>query len=331
MRRALELAYLGLGKVSPNPMVGCVIVYQGKILGEGYHQKFGQAHAEINALNEVQDKALLSQSDVYVSLEPCSHYGKTPPCADRLIAERVKKVIVACQDPNPQVAGKGVAKLLEACIEVEPSVLEAEARWLNRRFFVNQLHRRPWVLLKWAETTDGFIARQDYSSQWISGIWSRKLSHAWRSQEDAVLVGTGTALYDSPRLDVRLWPGRSPLRVILDREGKVPIQASQATTLVLGKTKSACQAIDIQDFSPKTILQVLWEQNIGSVMVEGGAKLLQSFIDANLWDEARVFNSPVWFGKGIAAPCLNDFQVVDVQYNKPDRLTIFENWHSFRK
>jgi diaminohydroxyphosphoribosylaminopyrimidine deaminase / 5-amino-6-(5-phosphoribosylamino)uracil reductase len=217
MQRALDLAALGRGTVSPNPMVGCVIVHQNKIIGEGYHQQYGGAHAEPNAINSVRDKDLLSQSTLYVTLEPCAHWGKTPPCANLLIEMKVRKVVIATKDANPEVGGKGIYLLKEAGIEVITGVLEDQARELNKRFFTSMEKQRPYVILKWAQTRDGFIARENFDSKWISNSYSRQLVHKWRSEEDAIMVGTQTARYDNPMLNVRDWTGRNPLRIVLDR------------------------------------------------------------------------------------------------------------------
>ncbi len=332
MRRALEIARLGLGSVSPNPMVGCVIVHKGEILAEGYHRRFGGLHAEAEAITALSDLQVLSECEVYVSLEPCSHFGKTPPCADLLIRSGVKRVIAACTDPNPKVSGRGIEKLRQAGVEVVVGLLEDESRYLNRRFFVNQTQERPWVVLKWAQTADGFIARKNYSSQWISSLASRRLVHQWRSQEDAVLVGTQTAKVDTPRLDVRLWPGRNPIRVFLDRRGELnPIETGQRT-IVIGRNNSEFfEVIDTQDFSVANILHLLWQKGIGSLMVEGGSRLIESFLESGLWDEARVFYADVWFGEGISAPRLPITEPTHIQNVGCDKLAVFENWHNFGK
>ena len=222
MRRAMELATLGLGKVSPNPLVGCVVVHDNKIIGEGWHKLYGSAHAEVNAIDSVIDKNLLQESTVYVNLEPCSHYGKTPPCADLLVSHKVKRVVIANVDPNPKVAGTGINKLMEAGIEVGRGVLEEKGNDLNKRFFCAFRKQRPYVILKWAETADGFIARENYDSKWISNEFSRQLVHKWRSEEDAILVGKNTALYDNPKLNVRNWTGRDPIRVVIDHNLSLP-------------------------------------------------------------------------------------------------------------
>ncbi|HEY1053815.1 MAG TPA: bifunctional diaminohydroxyphosphoribosylaminopyrimidine deaminase/5-amino-6-(5-phosphoribosylamino)uracil reductase RibD, partial [Emticicia sp.] len=218
MLRALQLAEIGRGQVSPNPMVGCVIVHNHEIIGEGWHQKYGSWHAEVNAVNSVQDPSKLTQSTVYVTLEPCSHFGKTPPCADLLVKHQVKKVIICNDDPNPLVAGKGIAKLRAAGIEVEQGLLAEKGRALNARFFTYVEKQRPYIILKWAETADGFIAGENYDPVKISNALSHKLAHKWRSEEDAIMVGTNTARYDNPKLNAREWQGtKNPVRIVLDK------------------------------------------------------------------------------------------------------------------
>ncbi len=313
MQRALELAKLGVGCVSPNPLVGCVIVCDGAIIGEGWHKKYGEAHAEVNAVNSVKDKEVLKNSTLYVNLEPCSHFGKTPPCTDLLILHGIKKVVIANGDPNPLVAGNGIKKLKEAGIEVVLGVLENEGRKLNRRFFTFMEKQRPHIILKWAQTQDGFIAHSNYESRWISSEFSRQLVHKWRSEEDAVLVGTKTAAHDNPTLSVRDWSGRNPTRVVVDRFLRLPSKLK-----LFDKTqKTICYNIlkheehpnlnlvrlDEADFINQ-LVHDLYKQKIQSLIVEGGAQTLKLFIDAGLWDEARVFTSTRAFGDGIAAPTL---------------------------
>lgn len=311
MQRALQLATLGMGKVAPNPMVGCVIVYENKIIGEGWHKSYGQAHAEVNAIDSVIDQSILPQSTFYVTLEPCSHYGKTPPCADLLVSKKVGKVVIACTDSNPLVAGKGIRKLQEVGISVELGILEKEARRLNKRFFTFMEKKRPYIVLKWAQTEDGFIARKDYSSRWISNEHSRTLVHQWRSQEQAVMVGTRTALYDNPQLNVRQWTGKNPIRIFIDKNLQIPtnyhlFDRSQLTICYnLQKNETSENLIFVKldtDFFLENLLQDLHERKIQSVLVEGGSLLLQSLIDKNLWDEARVFVGNARFGEGIKAP-----------------------------
>ncbi len=319
MRRCLELAALGAGFVSPNPMVGAVIVHQDKIIGEGYHQKYGQPHAEVNAVNSVfarntNAEELLREATIYVSLEPCAHFGKTPPCADLIIKHQIPKVVVGCRDPFVQVDGKGIEKLRSAGIEVVVNVLEAECKELNKRFFTRVLKQRPYIILKWAETQDHFFAPEDGRKKWISDSLSKKLVHQWRSEEDAVLVGKNTAMADNPQLNNRYQPeAKQPKRVVLDRR----LELSQdlhlfdqaVETLVFNEVKTALQGnlkyISLEDFDlflPQYILFQLYLQDIQSVIIEGGAKTLQLFIDADLWDEARIFTSKTRWGKGIKAP-----------------------------
>lgn len=314
MRRALELAEWGRGHVSPNPMVGCVIVHDGFIIGEGYHQQYGGAHAEPNAVQAVERPELLKEATVYVTLEPCAHFGKTPPCAQLLVDKQVKKVVVAVKDPNPLVAGKGIQMLRDAGIEVEVGVLEQEAAALNKRFFTKIQKKRPYVILKWAQTQDGFVARPDYSSKWISNTHSRQLAHRWRAEEDAIMVGTKTAYYDNPRLNTRDWEGKNPVRVVIDKK----LTLDNNLHLFDGSQPTICYNLEKeeeeehlsfvkleQDFRLQDILNDLYHRNIQSVIVEGGSFLLQMFISDELWDEARVFIGDTRFGSGIPAPLLN--------------------------
>lgn len=311
MNRAFDLAQLGAGKVSPNPLVGCVIVHDEKIIGEGYHMKYGQAHAEVNAVNSVEDKSLLKDSEVYVTLEPCSHFGKTPPCSDLLISHQVKRVIVSNLDPNPLVAGRGIEKLKTAGIVVETGLMEPKGELVNRRFFTVMRKKRPYVILKWAETADGFIARENFDSKWISDKYSRKLVHKWRAEEDAILVGTNTAQYDNPTLNVRDWKGRDPLRVVVDRNLRLPdnlnlFNGNQATVCYNEKKEEVEDNVTYRKINfealEKELLTDLLERNVSSIIVEGGSKVLHSFIEKDLWDEMRVFKSPTNFESGISAP-----------------------------
>ncbi len=321
MRRALELAALGRGHVSPNPIVGCVIVHDAtkRIIGEGWHQRYGQAHAERNAIVSVrpEDEHLLPESTVYVTLEPCSHFGKQPPCADLLIEGRIGRVVCCNDDPNPLVAGQGFQKLRNAGIPVETGVLAEVGRELNARFFTFIEKQRPYIILKWAETADGYIAGEGGQQVQISGPLSQRLVHRWRAEEDAILVGTNTARTDNPRLNVRLVPGRNPTRVVIDKQLQLPeslnlFDSSQPT---LGynfiKTETVGQTTYIQlhpdkPFLPQ-LLTDLYQRNIQSVLVEGGTTLLNSFMDAGLWDEGRVFRSQTMLGStplngGVKAP-----------------------------
>ena len=311
MQRALELAENGRGKVSPNPMVGCVIVHEDKIIGEGYHQEFGKAHAEVNAVNSVKNPGLLSHSTVYVTLEPCAHFGKTPPCANLLVEKNVKKVIIAAFDSNPLVGGKGIQILKDAGIDVQTGLLEKEARIQNKRFFTQIEKKRPYVILKWAQTLDGFVAREDFTSKWITNSSSRQLVHKWRAEEDSIMVGKNTAKYDDPALNVRDWVGKNPLRIVLD--AKLELQNSlklfdeAVPTICFNTLKSEIRGtLEYVKLSPnfqiKDILEELYQRNIQSVIIEGGSYLLNKFLASELWDEARVFTSSNKFGSGIAAP-----------------------------
>jgi diaminohydroxyphosphoribosylaminopyrimidine deaminase/5-amino-6-(5-phosphoribosylamino)uracil reductase len=301
MRRSLELATIGRGLVSPNPMVGCVIVYQDRILGEGWHKKYGDWHAEVHAVNVVEDKSLLKESTAYVTLEPCSHFGKTPPCADLLIKHQLKKVVICNMDSNPLVGGNGIKKLQEAGIEVHTGLLEAEGRELNIRFFTFMEKKRPYIILKWAETADGFVAREDYSSKWISHTLSRTVVHQWRSQEDAIMVGTQTALYDNPQLNVRDWSGNNPVRILIDKSLRLPLSLhlfdKKVLTLCYNTIKENkeenLEFIKLNDTPSflEDIIHNLYARKLQSVIIEGGSKLLNSFIESGLWDEARIFKS----------------------------------------
>lgn len=311
MRRALELAELGLASVSPNPLVGCVIVNHNRIIGEGYHQKYGGPHAEVNAIHSVKNQDLLPEATVYVTLEPCAHYGKTPPCANLLVEKRVKKVVIAAMDSNPLVGGKGIEILKNAGIEVETGLLETEARWQNRRFFTQIEKNRPYVILKWAQTADGFVARKDFSSKWISNPLSRQFVHKWRAEEDAILVGKNTAYYDNPSLNVRDWSGKDPIRLVidpqlhLDRQLKIFDQSIPTIcyNLLKNEEHQNLEFVKLEpNFHPKEILAHLQKRKIQSVIVEGGAFVLKNFLDAELWDEARVFTGSSKFGEGIEAP-----------------------------
>ncbi|MEQ8237708.1 MAG: bifunctional diaminohydroxyphosphoribosylaminopyrimidine deaminase/5-amino-6-(5-phosphoribosylamino)uracil reductase RibD [Cyclobacteriaceae bacterium] len=314
MHRALQLAKLGLGRVSPNPMVGCVIVKNNKIIGEGNHEKYGEGHAEVNAVYAIKDKSDLAGSTVYVTLEPCAHFGKTPPCAHLLVDSKVKEVVICNHDPNPLVAGKGVKILEEAGIKVFSGVLQEEGKKLNRRFLTFFNKERPYVILKWAQTADGFVARENFDSKWISNTSARQLVHKWRAEEQAILVGTNTAKHDNPSLTTRNWSGSNPVRIVLDRnlclESSLNLFDGAVRTIVFNelenKTSHNLEYIKLPVLSPFLILKALFERKIQSVFIEGGSATLQSFIDADLWDEARVFESQTTFSAGVKSPFLKD-------------------------
>ena len=315
MTRCLELAALGLGKVSPNPMVGAVLVYQDKIIGEGYHEQFGSVHAEVNCLQSVkeEDKAFIPLSTLYVSLEPCCHHGKTPPCTDLIQSHAIKKIVVATEDPFEKVSGGGIEKLRHAGIEVTVGVLKEEAQQLNTIFFHFHRKKRPFIILKWAQTANGMIAQADYSRLFISGELTNKLVHRWRSETDAIMVGTKTALFDNPSLTTRHWPGKNPLRVVLDLDLKLKAESNllddSTPTIVVNNSKDlqTGQTIFVRIDTKKNLLQqlnnIFFEKGITSLLVEGGTKLLQTFIDENMWDEMRIITNPnLNVEKGIAAP-----------------------------
>lgn len=333
MTRALELGELGRGKVSPNPMVGCVIVQGDIIIGEGYHQKYGEAHAEVNAVNDVKDQTLLKGSTAYVTLEPCAHFGKTPPCANLLVEKKVGKVVIAALDSNPLVGGEGVKILKDAGIEVQTGVLEKEARWQNRRFFTQIEKNRPYVILKWAQTQDGFVARKDFSSKWISNSSSRQLVHKWRSEEDSILVGKNTAKFDDPALNVRDWIGKNPLRLVIDSRLELSQSLKlfdQAVPTICYNTQKSEEKGNLEfvklnpGFSINSILKDLQKRKVQSLIVEGGSFLLNKFLESELWDEARVFTSQNKFEEGIAAPVITKpaSEIVSVL---EDRLAIHYN------
>jgi diaminohydroxyphosphoribosylaminopyrimidine deaminase / 5-amino-6-(5-phosphoribosylamino)uracil reductase len=312
MHRALQLAKLGGGNVAPNPMVGCVIVLENEIIGEGWHQKYGEAHAEVNAIKSIKAPINLSESTVYVSLEPCSHFGKTPPCADLLIENKVKKVLICNLDPNPLVAGKGIEKLKNAGIEVEIGVLEKEGRELNKRFFTFIEKKRPYIILKWAQTADGFVAGENGVPIQISNEFSSKLVHKMRAENAAIMVGTNTALNDNPNLSTRNWHGKNPIRVLIDKQLRfkqtMNIFNEEAESLIYnlhgnGKIGNAqyVQLPETDDFL-NDLIQDLYQRNIQSVMVEGGTKLLESFLKLGLWDEALVIVSDKIIDAGIKTP-----------------------------
>jgi diaminohydroxyphosphoribosylaminopyrimidine deaminase/5-amino-6-(5-phosphoribosylamino)uracil reductase len=318
MQRCLDLALLGMGDVAPNPMVGCVIVHNGLIIGEGYHEKFGHSHAEVNAIRAVKNAELLAQSTLYVSLEPCSHFGKTPPCSDLIIESRIPHVVIGTVDPFAKVAGKGIERMQKAGIEVEVGVLEKQCRHLNRRFFTFHEKKRPYILLKWAQTLDGFIDTDRTETQhptWITNDLSKRLVHKQRSEESAILIGTNTAMYDNPALTVREWTGNQPVRMVIDRtqrlDASLHVFDSKAPTWVFtAKEKPDSENLKFikldfnQNILPQ-LLSALYEREILSVIVEGGSILLNSFLEAGLWDEAFVYTGNQFFGKGVQAPSIS--------------------------
>jgi len=338
IKRCIELAKNGLGTTYPNPLVGSVIVYNDEIIGEGWHKKSGEAHAEVNAVHSVKDKSLLSKSTIYVSLEPCSHFGKTPPCCDLIIANNIPNVVIGTVDPNEKVAGKGIKKLVEAGKNVTIGILENECNELNKRFFTFHQKQRPYIILKWAETLDGFIAPKQKEEQkpvWITNQYSRQLVHKWRSEEHAILVGTQTVIDDNPALNVRDWTGNNPIRIVLDRKNRISKESSifsnDAKTIVLSEENNTSEdsdlifeTIDFDGNIAEEIMAVLFKHNIQSVIIEGGRQMLQTFIDAHIWDEALVFKGTISFNNGTKAPVLHS-KFVTKQTILNDELILFRN------
>jgi diaminohydroxyphosphoribosylaminopyrimidine deaminase/5-amino-6-(5-phosphoribosylamino)uracil reductase len=325
MHRCLELALLAAGHVAPNPMVGAVLVHEGRIIGEGYHQQYGQAHAEVNCLAAVrdEDRPLIGTSTMYVSLEPCAHHGKTPPCADLLIAHAIPRVVVGCRDPFPEVDGKGIEKLKAAGVDVVLGVLEEECKWVNRRFFTFYTKHRPYILLKWAQTANGKLSGEGGKRLLISNEYSNRLVHKWRVEEAAILVGTNTALSDDPALTVRLWKGPDPVRLVIDTTLRLPehlqLFDGKARTIVFNTVKHEMgeetgnlqyYRIAAEGGLVQQVVKALYALKIQSVMVEGGAALLRSFIDEGYWDEARVItNEELITPGGLAAPVLERAEI----------------------
>lgn len=333
MTRALELAQMGMGNVSPNPMVGCVIVHNSGIIGEGWHESYGGPHAEVNAINKVDDKSNLSESTAYISLEPCSFHGKTPPCVELLVKHGVRKVVICNNDPNPKVSGDGINYLKKHGIEVIQDLLASEGRYLNRRFFTNQTMERPFIILKWAQTSDGFLAKINGDSKWISSVMSRRIVHRWRSEEDAIMVGRKTVECDDPLLNVRHWSGTDPVRIILDPQLKLEshyrIFNSSIPTIIYNtrrsdedKNNEFCRVNG--DGFIQEILRNMMEREIGSCLIEGGRDTLNGFIRLNLWDEARVFISPSEFIEGINAPDIGLSADAEEMIGE-DKLLLFRN------
>ena len=335
MQRCLQLASSGKGSVAPNPMVGAVVVYNGKIIGEGYHRQYGKAHAEVNAINSVSDKSLLKESTIYVSLEPCSHYGKTPPCSQLIIDMEIPRVVVATLDPYYKVSGRGVQMLREAGVEVVIGVLEKEARLQNKEFFVSQTQNRPYIYLKWAQTSDGFIDKKRMDGEAIeptpiSNNLTKTLVHKLRSEVSAIMIATNTAVNDNPSLTTRLWFGKNPQRIILDRSRRIPtnyhLLDNKVDTIIFTEkadddcTNSRTDFVEMKfdQYLIPSILKELNKRKINSLLVEGGSALLQSFIDLGAWDEAYVEVADKRFTEGTKAPCIqgevvDDRKIIDSQ------------------
>ncbi len=358
MQRCLQLALLGAGNVAPNPVVGAVLVYDGKIIGEGYHRQYGGPHAEVNCIQSVAeaDKGLIEKSTIYVSLEPCAHFGKTPPCADLIIRYKIRHVVIGCRDsfeavdarPNNAAGqGKGIERLMAAGIEVTVGILEKECRELNRRFFTFHEKQRPYIILKWAQSRDGKIApltaykggsleHENPKRLMISNEFTNRFVHKWRTEEASILVGTNTALLDDPALTARLWPGKDPVRLVIDRELKLPMHLKlfdgSVKTIVFNYIKQSAtenlvyHRLNKEEGIPVQIIAALYNMQLQSVMVEGGSKLLQSFIDEGSWDEARVItNTSLVVGDGLDAPALKNEIIRVEQYLYDDTIVYFKN------
>lgn len=317
MQRCLDLARNGEGTTQPNPMVGCVIVHDSQIIGEGWHYKSGQPHAEVHAIRSVKNKALLHESTLYVSLEPCAHVGKTPPCASLIIENKIPRVVVACLDPNPQVSGRGVALLREAGVAVEVGILEAEATFLNRKFITSHTKQRPYITLKWAQTTDGFIDKArnagDTDQFAISGPESKVFVHKLRAEHDAILIGSQTAINDNPSLTTREFSGKNPVRMVLDRQRRLPetlpiftdCQATWQFTMHGNPNDGIAKTVVIsEDDFLKNVMDYAFQNGIQSILVEGGATILGAFLETDLWDEALVISAPKKIGSGLVAPII---------------------------
>jgi diaminohydroxyphosphoribosylaminopyrimidine deaminase/5-amino-6-(5-phosphoribosylamino)uracil reductase len=334
MHRCLELAAKAFGNVAPNPMVGSVIVHQNAVIGEGYHEKYGAPHAEVNAINSVEDKTLLNDSTLYVSLEPCSHFGKTPPCVDLILQHKIPRVVIASTDPNPLVSGNGIKRLSIAGVEVAIGLLKDEADFLNRRFNVFHKHKRPYVLLKWAQSADGFIALSTAEQFWFTNDESKKLTHKWRTEEQAILVGKNTVMVDDCELTSRLWKGKNPTRMVIDKNLELnsakKIFDTAAETVVFNAVKNDSNETNHfvkLDFSKSIIPQIFdycYTVGFQSIIIEGGAFTLQQFLDTNQWDEARIFSTEHILSDGKRAPIISG-KIHSTTRIGTDELTIYMN------
>ncbi|OEJ98768.1 riboflavin biosynthesis protein RibD [Flavivirga aquatica] len=326
IKRCIEIAKNGLGNTRPNPSVGAVLTYNNNIIGEGYTSPYGGNHAEVNAINSVSNKKLLKEATLYVTLEPCSHYGKTPPCSDLIIKYGIPNVVIGCVDDNTQVAGKGIKKLKNAGCNVTVGVMEKACKKHHKRFFTYHNKRRPYIILKWAESIDGFIApitKDQLKPVWITNELSRQIVHKWRAEEQAILVGTNTVNQDNPSLTTRDWAGQNPIRVVIDKEEKLQknhaIFNDKAETIIINKNN-----INFSKNITKQITHLLFKKNITSVIIEGGTKTLQTFIDENIWDEARVFTGNTSFKSGVTAPKFSG-NLVSEEKIITDTLKIYTN------
>ncbi len=343
IQRCIDLALHGQGAVAPNPMVGSIIVHKGVIIGEGYHQQYGGPHAEVNAVNSVLDQTLLSESTIYVTLEPCAHFGKTPPCANLIVEHNFKRVVIGTKDPFSAVDGKGIERIKQANIEVTIGVLEKECQALNKRFFTFHTKKRPYIILKWAQSRDGFLdrlrtAQNATGINWITQPETKVMVHKWRTEEAAILVGKNTILNDNPQLTAREYAGKNPIRIVIDPKMQIDSTASilddEAPTLIYNqvncsKKSSSNEWIHLEHFTIKEIMDDLYQRSIQSVIIEGGFFTLNEFITSNLWDEARVLVGTPIFEEGLLAPIIDQSTSSRMFYGK-DELLIFENIHSMQ-
>jgi diaminohydroxyphosphoribosylaminopyrimidine deaminase/5-amino-6-(5-phosphoribosylamino)uracil reductase len=334
MLRAIELSEKGMGQVAPNPMVGAVLVHNDIIIGEGYHAKYGEAHAEVNCIKNVapENQHLIKEATLYVTLEPCSHQGKTPPCVDLILANGIKEVVIAHLDPFEKVNGTGASKLRASGVNVIVGILEKEARFMNRRFLTRIEKKRPYIILKWAESADGFMAPEGNEPYWLSSHESKTLTHKWRSEEASIMVGYNTVLHDNPMLTTRLYKGKNPIRVVIDRDATLPstlaVFDGAVETFILNKLKADkmdnVQYLQCNTDNPQSILNTLYAKKIESVFIEGGAKTLQLFLKSNLWDEICVFKTEKNLFNGLKAPSLKLAASCEHQIST-DKLSIYKN------
>ncbi len=345
MLRCMELATMGAGKVSPNPMVGCVIVHKDRIIGEGWHQHFGEAHAEVNAILSVKDVSLFASSTLYVNLEPCSHFGKTPPCVDLILEKKIPKVVIGMVDPNPKVSGSGIQKLVDAGVDVKVGVMQHECKELNKRFICYVEKHRPYIILKWAQSKDGLIAPdankmntiEFEEKRHITGFMVQRLVHKWRTEEDAIMVGTNTVISDNPALNARAWFGRNPVRIGIDLHKRIPenlkiFDQSQPTILFVGKDLMVDNAVNnieyiglsVNENIPIQVVKALYARSIQSLIIEGGEYTLSQFIQSGLWDVAQVFVTPKYLTEGVKAPVI-DGEIIQRTKIDNSTLTIFRN------
>ena len=333
MRRCIQLASNGLGNTYPNPLVGCVIVKDGEIIAEGWHQKAGEPHAEVNAINQIVNKEILKESTLYVSLEPCAHFGKTPPCADLIVKYSIPKVVIGTVDPFAKVNGLGIQKLKNAETELILGVLEKESRELNKRFFTFHQEKRPYIILKWAQTADGFISPLNDKKKWITNEFSKQIVHKWRTEEQSILVGTKTAKVDDPQLNARLWSGNQPIRLVLDKDLKLErnlnlFDLSQKSIVFTEKRAEDQENLQFETIAfdeclAEQILNKLYHMDIQSIIIEGGKQTLETFIQKGLWDEARIFTSKENWGEGFESPKITG-KLVETKMIQSDRLEIFK-------